>query len=661
VTGIGGGSATLSGTPPVSAAGTIVDIVLTASNLVTTDADQTLVITIDQAPVVTTNPSGSTVVPGTLVTLHSGADGFPAPTVAWEQSTNGGTSYTTIPGAASPTYSFTAALADSGDLYRAVYTNTLSTATTTAATLRVGTAPVITSSASTTFDSGVASHFTITTSGAPSAAITSDALPSWLTLTDNNDGTATLAGTAPANAAGATTFTVYANNSFDPSDSQSFTLSVDTAPTITSVAQATFDVGTPSTFAVTTDAGFPVTSSISETGTLPDGVTLVDGMDGTATLAGTPAAGSGGDYPFTITASAGAGLASTLSFDLVVRESPAFTSAGTVTFEKGDSGTFTVTTSHAFPDTTAVSVAGTLPPGVTFTPGADGTAVLSGTPTVAGDYPLVFTASNRAPIQVEQGFTLVVSTSPSLSGNLDGSFMVGVTSAVPITSVAGTPTKTAISVDGALPAGITLTDNGDGTASLSGTAAPGSAGSYPVVFHASNGVSPATSVNATVTVTNADPVPLPATVPPAGGSLTGVTPGSNPGDQLTISGSGFAAGSPIQIGIYTTMIPLGTATADAAGNFTAVIVLPAGLVGNHTIVASGITSTGAALFVESKITITAVAVPAPAQASDPGTGLAFTGVASTISTWYAGLLLLGAGAVLLVFAVRRRVSARAPR
>jgi hypothetical protein len=660
VTDLGDGSVAVSGTPPLLAAGTSVDVDLTASNLVTADADQTLVITIDQAPVITTNPSSDTVVPGTLVTLDSGADGFPVPTVTWERSIDGGRTYTTIVGAVSSTYSFTAALTDSGDLYRAVYTNTHSSATTTVATVRVGTAPVITSSAATTFASGVASHFTITTSGAPFAAITSDPLPAWLTLTDNHDGTATLDGTAPASAAGTTPFTVYANNSFDPSDTQSFTLTVDTAPTITSAAQATFDVGTSSTFAVTTDAGFPVTTSITETGTLPDGVTLVDGMDGAATLAGTPTAGSGGDYPFTITATAGAGtgLASTQSFDLVVRESPAFTSARTVTFERDDSGTFTVTTSHAFPDTTAVSVTGALPPGVTFVPGSDGTAVLSGTPTVAGDYPLVFTASNRAPIQVEQGFTLVVSTSPTLPGNLDSAFTVGVTSTVPITSVAGTPSTTTISVDGALPAGITFTDNGDGTASLGGTAAPGSAGSYPVVFHASNGVSPASSVNATVTVTNADPVSLPSTVPPTGGTLSGVTSGPHPGDRLTISGSGFAAGAPIQIGIYTTLTPLGTATADASGNFTAVIVLPADLVGNHTIVASGITSTGSVLFVESKITITAVPVAATVPAS---TGLAFTGVASTISIWYAGLLLLGAGVVLLVFAARRRVSARAPR
>ena len=38
------------------------------------------------------------------------------------------------------------------------------------------------------------------------------------------------------------------------------------------------------------------------TGALPAGVTFVDNGDGTATLAGTPAAGTGGAYPLTFTA-----------------------------------------------------------------------------------------------------------------------------------------------------------------------------------------------------------------------------------------------------------------------------------------------------------------------------------------------------------------------
>ena len=53
-----------------------------------------------------------------------------------------------------------------------------------------------------------------------------------------------------------------------------------------------------------TTTGFP-TATLSETGALPTGVTFVDNGNGTATLAGTPAAGTGGTYPLTITAANG--------------------------------------------------------------------------------------------------------------------------------------------------------------------------------------------------------------------------------------------------------------------------------------------------------------------------------------------------------------------
>ena len=64
-----------------------------------------------------------------------------------------------------------------------------------------------------------------------------------------------------------------------------------------------------------TTTGFP-TSALSETGALPAGVTFVDNGDGTATLAGTPAAGTGGTYALTITAANGVLPDATQSFTL---------------------------------------------------------------------------------------------------------------------------------------------------------------------------------------------------------------------------------------------------------------------------------------------------------------------------------------------------------
>ncbi len=89
-----------------------------------------------------------------------------------------------------------------------------------------------------------------------------------------------------------------------------------TAPAITSANNTIFLVGTANTFAVTT-TGLPA-PAVSETGALPAGVTFNDNGDGTATLAGTPAAGTAGNYPLTITAHNGFGADATQSFTLTV-------------------------------------------------------------------------------------------------------------------------------------------------------------------------------------------------------------------------------------------------------------------------------------------------------------------------------------------------------
>ena len=142
-----------------------------------------------------------------------------------------------------------------------------------------------------------------------------------------------------------------------------------------------------------TSTGFP-TAALSEVGSLPSGVTFSDNGDGTATLSGTPAAGTGGTYPITITATNGVSPDATQTFTLTVDEAPAITSGDSTTFTEGSAGTFTVT-STGFP-TAALSEVGSLPSGVTFSDNGDGTATLSGTPAAGtgGSYPITITATN---------------------------------------------------------------------------------------------------------------------------------------------------------------------------------------------------------------------------------------------------------------------------
>ena len=91
---------------------------------------------------------------------------------------------------------------------------------------------------------------------------------------------------------------------------------MDQAPAITSANSTTFTAGQNNSFTITT-TGFPV-ATLSESGTLPAGVTFVNNGDGTATLKGKPAAGTHGSFTFTITASDSVLPAVTQDFDLTV-------------------------------------------------------------------------------------------------------------------------------------------------------------------------------------------------------------------------------------------------------------------------------------------------------------------------------------------------------
>ncbi len=99
-------------------------------------------------PVITANPSNVTVIAGQTAIFTAAATGTPTPTVQWQQSTDGGATYTNVPGAPSTAYSFTAALSQNGYKYRAVFTNPSGTAATTAATITVTPPPPSISSVS---------------------------------------------------------------------------------------------------------------------------------------------------------------------------------------------------------------------------------------------------------------------------------------------------------------------------------------------------------------------------------------------------------------------------------------------------------------------------------------------------------------------------------
>jgi len=176
-------------------------------------------------------------------------------------------------------------------------------------------------------------------------------------------------------------------------------------PAITSAGSATLQVGVPGAFTVTA-TGTP-TPTITAAGAMPGGVSFVNNGDGTATLSGTPAAGAGGTYPITLTATNGVSPDATQNFVLTITQPPAITSANTTTLAMGAAGSFMVTAT-GFP-TPALTEAGTLPGGVAFVDNHNGTATLSGTPNASGTFVLTLTARNGVASDATQTFTLNVS------------------------------------------------------------------------------------------------------------------------------------------------------------------------------------------------------------------------------------------------------------
>ena len=407
---------------------------------------------------------------------------------------------------------------------------------------------------------------------------------SGINFVDNGDGTAKFFGTAAEGTGGDYTIIVTATSS-SGSDSATFILTVPLAPQITSAPTTTFTEGQAGTFTVI-GIGAPGPVSLTVTDPLPEGVTFTDNEDGTATLAGTPAAGTaaGSPYVFNITVATSTNVPpdAVQSFTLIIlpgsgggtNVAPAFTSAAATSGTEGQPLSFAISTSGSPLPT--VTQAGALPSGVYFSFLGNGVAVLTGTPVSGthGSYPLTFTATNSAG-SVSQSFTLTVNpssqTAPAITSANSADFKVGVAGSFTVIAT-GTPTPT-LSMWGTLPGGVNFVDNGNGTGTLGGT--PTISGNFPISINATNSVS-SVSQNFTLRVAAANPnlsvspsslsfaYTINGAVPSAqsisvgsSGSALSYTASASGGTWLSASGSSTTPGS-VSVSVNASTLAAGT-------------------------------------------------------------------------------------------------------
>ncbi len=178
---IEGATSTSYTTPALTTAddGTQYRAVFTNSTDSTATSPATL--TVNEAPIVTTQPTDTTADAGTTATLVSAASGYPAPTVQWRVSLDGGATFSPITGATSPTYTTsTLTLADNGVVYDAVFTNSAGTATTDSVELTVNYAAIITTQpVNQTRPAGGTATFTAAATARPAATV------QWMKSTDD--------------------------------------------------------------------------------------------------------------------------------------------------------------------------------------------------------------------------------------------------------------------------------------------------------------------------------------------------------------------------------------------------------------------------------------------------------------------------------------------
>lgn len=322
-------------------------------------------------------------------------------------------------------------------------------------------------------------------------------LPSWLSLVDHGGGSATLSGTPDFGDLGPHAITLRAQNG-GVKALQSFTITVEDVnepPQFTSTAPTTGTRGQPYSYAVTaTDPNPGAVIAISLQAPAPGWLNLVDNGNGTATLSGTPGFPDVGPQAVTLVASDGE-LSDEQAFTIDVADinvTPAFTSTPVTSAATGVPYLYEVTaTDPNLGATLAISSIGPLPGWLTLEDHGDGTATLSGIPQQGdvGDVYLVLEVSDGS-LSAEQPFAITVS-----SANLPPQF----TSTPTLRALIGQPYSYAVTVTDAnldaidigagstLPAWLSLVDNGDGTATLSGTPVAGDEGEVEVVLVASDG------------------------------------------------------------------------------------------------------------------------------------------------------------------------------
>ncbi len=322
--------------------------------------------------------------------------------------------------------------------------------------------------------------------------LSTSALPTGASFVDNGNGTGTFNWTPTFAQAGSYPVTFRASDG-TLLDSQIVTITVNfvnAPPALAVIGNKSVNENTLLTFGVSATDPNGTTPTLS-TSALPTGASFVDNGNGTGTFNWTPTFAQAGSYPVTFRASDGTLIDSQVVTITVVGVNvpPVLATIGNKSVNDGSVLSFVVTATD--PNGTIPSLStSALPTGATFVDSLNGHALFNWRPNYAqaGSYNVTFHASDGS-LSDSQVVTITVAfvnVAPKLAaiGNQTANEGQLLTFGVSAVDSNGTiPTLTAT----ALPTGAGFVDHANGTGTFTWTPGFTQAGSYNVVFHASDG------------------------------------------------------------------------------------------------------------------------------------------------------------------------------
>ena len=505
-------------------------------------------LTVDEAPMITTNPIGQTVLAGEGATFVAAASGVPTPEVQWQVSTDGGSTFsddTSDAGDTTGTLTIAGAVVgESGYQYRAVFMNGVGFPVPSApATLTVDEAPVVTTNpVGQTVLAGEGATFVAAASGAPTPTmqwqVSTNFGSTWINdTTDAGNTTATLTvSDAVVGESGQEYRAVFTNGVGLPVPSTPATLTVDAAPVVTTSPVGVTVLAGKSAMFTAAASGAPTPTvqwQVSTDGgsTFSDDTTDAGNTKGTLTITGAVVGESGYQYRAVFTNAAGTteSAAATLTVHVapVVTVNP--TSKGVVA---GKDAVFTAAASGAPTPTVQWQVSEDF--GLTWTEdttdAGDMTATAGNTTTTltvsnavveesGNEYRAIF--MNAAGVKESNAATLTVDAAPVVTIEPTSKSVVVGEEAMFMAAASGTPAPTMrwqVSMNGGSTWTNDTTDSGNntGTLTVANTTFSESGQKYRAVF--TNAVGMATSTPATLTVAKKTVAPV-VTLNPASKSV----------------------------------------------------------------------------------------------------------------------------------------------